>query len=289
MDAIKPTQLVLEHVSCGYPEGKILSDVSLTFSTGEVVCLLGPNGVGKTTMFKTMLGFLRPLSGRVTLGGRDCAHMSRVEFARVVAYVPQLHEPPFPYSVLDVVLAGRAAHLGMFAQPSRADYEKAERVLDELQIGFLRDKTFTACSGGEQQMVLVARALVQDPRILVMDEPTASLDFGNQARMLSCVKRLSERRGLGVIMTTHNPDHAYLCGTRAVLITRDHEILDGPVDDVVTEGTMRRAYGIEVKVTEAVSDEGERIKTCVPILGSAGLTPERTAGGAREAGPDGVP
>ncbi|MBR2836091.1 MAG: ABC transporter ATP-binding protein [Coriobacteriales bacterium] len=260
--------LVAEHVNCGYESTVILEDVNLAFTTGEVACILGPNGVGKTTMFKTLLGFLQPKSGKVLLDGQDCAHMSRREFAKHVAYVPQLHEPPFPYSVLDVVLAGRAAHLGIFATPAKEDYDKADEVLEELQVGFLRDRIFTECSGGEQQMALVARALVQDPQILVMDEPTASLDFGNQVRVLSCVQRLAMTRGLGVIMTTHNPDHAFLCCQRAVLITRDRKILDGHVDSIVTENNMRQAYGIEVKVTEAISDEGERIKTCVPILSS---------------------
>lgn len=260
--------LVAEHVDCGYGDKTILRDVNLAFTTGEVACILGPNGVGKTTLFKTLLGFLHPQEGRVLLDGTDCASMSRREFAQHVAYVPQLHEPPFPYSVLDVVLAGRAAHLGVFSSPSREDYEKADEVLAELQVSFLRDRIFTECSGGEQQMALVARALVQDPQILVMDEPTASLDFGNQVRVLSCARRLAAERGLGVIMTTHNPDHAFLCCQRAILITRRRQILDGPVDDIVTEANMRQAYGIEVKVTSAVSDEGETIKTCVPILGS---------------------
>lgn len=253
-------------IDCGYRSSTILHDVSLTFETGEVVCLLGPNGVGKTTLFKTMLGFLAPKKGRVIIDGRDRASFTRREFAQVVAYVPQLHEPPFPFSVLDVVLAGCASHLGVLSSPSREDYEKAERVLDELGVSYLRDKVFTQVSGGEQQMTLIARALVQDPKFLIMDEPTAALDFGNQVRVLSCVKRLADA-GRGVIMTSHNPDHAYLCCSRAVLITRSHDIVDGPVDEVVTEENLRRAYGIQVKVTEAFSDEGERVKTCVPMLG----------------------
>ena len=253
-------------IDCGYKSATILRDVTLAFNTGEVVCLLGPNGVGKTTLFKTMLGFLAPKKGVVSIDGRDRSTFTRREFAQVVAYVPQLHEPPFPFSVLDVVLAGCASRLGVLSSPSREDYEKAEGVLEELGVSYLRDKVFTQISGGEQQMTLIARALVQDPRFLVMDEPTAALDFGNQVRVLSCVKRLADS-GRGVIMTSHNPDHAYLCCSRAVLITRERSILDGSVDEVVTEENLHRAYGIQVKVTQATSDEGLPVKTCVPMLG----------------------
>ena len=253
-------------IDCGYKSATILRDVTLAFNTGEVVCLLGPNGVGKTTLFKTMLGFLAPKKGVVSIDGRDRSTFTRREFAQVVVYVPQLYEPPFPFSVLDVVLAGCASHLGVLSSPSREDYEKAEGVLEELGVSYLRDKVFTQVSGGEQQMTLIARALVQDPRFLVMDEPTAALDFGNQVRVLSCVKRLADS-GCGVIMTSHNPDHAYLCCSRAVLITRERGILDGSVDEVVTEENLHRAYGIQVKVTHATFDEGLPVKTCVPMLG----------------------
>ncbi|MBS5451352.1 MAG: ABC transporter ATP-binding protein [Coriobacteriia bacterium] len=258
--------LAAEHVDCGYKGQAILHDVDLTFKSGEVVCLLGPNGVGKTTMFKTMLGFLAPVKGRITIDGKPRSEFTRKQFAQLVAYVPQLHEPPFPFSVLDVVLAGCASRLGPLATPSKEDYAKAEATLDELGVSYLRDMTFTEISGGEQQMTLVARALVQDPKMLVMDEPTAALDFGNQVRVLSCVRRLAAEQGRGVIMTSHNPDHAFLCCSRAVLIKRDRTLIDGPVDDVVTEENLRAAYGIRVRITQATGDDGMPIKTCVPLL-----------------------
>ncbi len=253
------------HLDCGYKGHAVLSDVNLAFSTGDVVCLLGPNGVGKTTLFKTMLGFLPPIKGEVVLGDRKRSTYSRREFAQVVAYVPQLHEPPFPFSVLDVVLTGCASRLAPLASPGKQEYEHAERILDELGIANLRDRVYTETSGGEQQMTLIARALLQDPQILVMDEPTAALDFGNQVRVLSTVKRLAEE-GRGVVMTSHNPDHAFLCATRVALLTRDHGIFVGAPDDVVTEENLGLAYGVDVTITQAVNKKGATVKTCVPTL-----------------------
>ena len=252
-------------LSCGYNGAPVLEHVSLSVSSGEVVCLLGPNGVGKTTLFKTLLGFLPAIAGSIEVDGRPRAEYNRRAFAHKVAYVPQNHVPPFPFSVLDVVLTGCAARLGVFASPSKDDMRRADEVLDQLGIAYLRDRSYTQISGGEQQMALIARSLMQDSGILMMDEPTAALDFGNQVAVLSRVRRLASL-GHGIIMTTHNPDHAFLCGTSAVLITREGDVVSGAVDDVVTEANLARAYGVKVRLAEATDDDGAPIKTCVPQI-----------------------
>lgn len=252
-------------LACGYRGRAVLRHVSLSVDAGEIVCLLGPNGVGKTTLFKTLLGFLPAIAGRIAIEGRPRADYNRRAFAQKVAFVPQNHEPPFPFSVRDVVLTGCASRLGVLDSPTREDAARVDGVLDELGIAHLADRTYTEISGGEQQMTLIARALMQDSRILMMDEPAAALDFGNQVAVLTCIKRMADA-GHGIIMTTHNPDHAFLCATRAVLITRDGEVLTGPVDDIVTAGNLGRAYGIRVRVAETDGDGGP-IKTCVPLLG----------------------
>lgn len=253
-------------LSCGYRGKAVLSHVDLTVRSGEVVCLLGPNGVGKTTLFKTLLGFLPLIAGAIDLDGQPRASYNRRAFARKVAYVPQNHEPPFSFSVLDIVLTGCVSRLSVLDTPKAADVERARAILDELGIAHLAERDYTRISGGEQQMTLIARSLMQDSSILMMDEPTAALDFGNQVSVLACIKRLAER-GKAVVMTTHNPDHAFLCGDRAVLITREGEIISGAVDEVVTEGNLQRAYGVQVSIAESTGAGGQPVRACVPRLG----------------------
>lgn len=257
--------LMANDLTCGYKGKAVLSHVSLTVESGRITCLLGPNGVGKTTLFKTLLGFLPAIDGAITVDGENRASLSRKQFARKVSYVPQTHEPPFSYSVLDMVLTGCVSRLSTLESPHKKDYDRAVEVLDDLGIGHLAARSYTAISGGEQQMALIARALMQNARILMMDEPTAALDFGNQVAVLSCIKAMAGR-GHGIIMTSHNPDHAFLCCTDAALITREGDIISGPVDDVVTEENLHRAYGIDVRITTADGPLGEPVKTCVPML-----------------------
>ncbi len=252
-------------LSCGYKGKPILEHANLSIERGEVVCLLGPNGVGKTTLFKTLLGFLPPLAGDVLVDGVPRAQLSRKQFARAVSYVPQTHTPPFSFSVIDMVLTGCVSHLGMFDSPRKADYDRAEAVLEKLGISHLSERAYTEISGGEAQMTLIARSLMQDAGILMMDEPTAALDFGNQISVLARIKELAGA-GHGVVMTTHNPDHAFLCATKAALIDRRGHIECGPVDAVVTEENLGHAYGITVKIAHTEDERGRPIKTCVPRL-----------------------
>ncbi|MGI5089526.1 ABC transporter ATP-binding protein [Treponema vincentii] len=258
-------ELTLKHVTCGYGTTPILKDVSLTLRQGEIVCILGPNGIGKTTVFRSVLGFLKLLDGEVLLDGVPRDRIRARDFAKCVGYVPQSHEPPFPYSVPDVVVMGRAAHLRPFEAPGFEEYRIADQVLNMLEISYLREKTYTQISGGERQMVLIARALAQNSSLLVMDEPTANLDFGNQIHVLQSIKKLTAS-GLGVLMTTHNPDHAFLCCHRVILLTKDKQVLEGTVDEIVTEENLRKAYGVEVRITTTVTEAGEKIRSCVPLL-----------------------
>lgn len=257
--------LSVKNASVGYDGTAVLSNISLQVCQGEVTCLLGPNGIGKTTLFRSIMGFLPMIEGEVLLDSIPRREISDREFAKIVAYVPQSQEPSFPYSVIDTVVMGSTVHMKPFASPGAKEYHIADRILDLLGIAHLRDKKITQISGGERQMVLIARALIQKPKLLVMDEPTANLDFANQIHVLECIRGLSEI-GLGVLMITHNPDHAFLCCDRVILITKGKEIFEGTVNELVTEENLHRAYGVDVRIVESVSDNGEIIKSCIPVI-----------------------
>jgi len=258
-------KLEAHNVVCGYGANIVVRDISLTVASGEVVCLLGPNGVGKTTLFKAILGLLPIQSGEIRLEGENVRHWPRDRFARAVAYVPQAHIPPFPFSVLDVVLMGRTAHLGGLAAPSPTDHAIVDEALELLGIAGLKHRIYTEISGGERQMVLIARALAQQAGILVMDEPTASLDFGNQIKVLNQIQRLVQS-GIGVLLTTHFPDHALLCATKVALMQRNHVFQVGDTAAIMTEANLRAAYGVPVKIITTTTGNGAVVQSCVPLI-----------------------
>ena len=250
----------------GYP-GRLVGDgVSLTLETGQVLCLLGPNGGGKTTLFKTILRLLPPRAGRIAVDGDAIARWSRVRMARVFGYVPQAQLGLFPFTLTDVVLMGRTAHIGPFGVPSRHDGDVALAMLDLLGIRHLAARPYTDVSGGERQLALIARALAQEPSILVMDEPTASLDFGNQVRVLAQVESLA-RRGIAVIMSTHDPDQAFLCAHRVALLHRGRMVQIGPPREAITRETLRAIYGIDVEIVR-LERAGRPVQICVPSIGA---------------------
>lgn len=258
-------KLELLDVSCGYGQKNILKNITFSIENGKVLCILGPNGVGKSTLFKTILGFLKLQHGSILLDGVSILNWSRRRLAKSIAYVPQAQAQPSPFSVLEVVTMGRTAHLRSFESPSKKDFEIAESSLERLEILFLKNRIFSELSGGERQMVLIARALTQQPQVLVMDEPTSNLDFGNQGRVLKQIKRLAQS-GLCIVMTSHFPDHAYLCSAKVILLQKDKSYQIGVFDEVVTEENLRKAYEIDVKIIHTVDDKGTVIKACIPVL-----------------------
>lgn len=195
------------------------------------------------------------------------------EIARRIAYIPQAHTPPFPFAVRDVVLMGRTAHLGPFESPGRTDRNAADRALDLLGIAALADEDYARISGGQRQLALIARALAQETPLLVMDEPTASLDFGNQALVLRQVRRLSAQ-DFGLVLSTHNPDHAFACATRVALLYGGTVIAQGTPADALTPDRLRQVYGIAVTVERL----GDGRTVCAPAL-------EVDSGGSLEPSP----
>lgn len=255
----------VRNADCGYGPKRILHDISLRVKSGDILCLLGPNGVGKTTLFKSILGFLKLEAGCILIDGEDICAWPIKKKAQMIGYVPQVHTPPFPFTVLDVVAMGRVAHMGLFGSPGSEDIAEAEQMLDRLGIGNFKDKIYSEISGGERQMVLIARALTQHPKILIMDEPTSNLDFGNQIRVLTQIGTLADD-GIAVIMTSHFPDHAYLCASDVGLLQRDSTLMIGSAEEIVTEENLKSAYGVEVRVIrQEVADVG-LLKSCVPVI-----------------------
>jgi len=258
-------RLEVKQLDFGYRDKRVGSGVSLSLEAGEVLCLLGPNGSGKTTLFKTMLGLLPAQGGTVLVDGADLKSRAREEVARLVSYVPQAHAAFFPFTVEEVVLMGRTAHLGVFSSPSRRDREAALSAIARMQIEHLADSVYTRISGGERQLTLIARALAQDARIVVMDEPTANLDFGNQVRVLQHIQALA-RSGIGVLLSTHDPDHAFICADRVVMLHDGKRMRMGAPDEAITAASLRELYGVSVEVTRIETESGVRRTACIPLL-----------------------
>ena len=253
--------LRIENASFSYNgKEKIFEGINLDVNKGDILCILGPNGTGKSTLIKCINGLLKLNGGNVFLNDKNIYDMARTDLAKKVGYIPQSHSSTFAFSVFDVVLMGRAPHLSVTSVPGKKDFKIADKAIESLGISYLKDKTYTEISGGEKQMVLLARVLAQEPEVLLLDEPTSHLDFGNQIRTLDVINRLSQN-GLSVVMTSHYPDHAFLSSNK-VAIMKDGCIMDiGEPESVVTEENMRKAYGIDVKVI----DVDDSRKACIPM------------------------
>lgn len=246
--------LAAADLAFGYRGHPVWEGVSLAVAAGEVLALLGPNGGGKTTLLKTLLGLLSPQAGSVMLDGRDLAMVPVRERARLVAYVPQSHHGTFAFTAFDVVLMGRTAHGGLFARPSAKDRAVAAAMLERLGIAHLSGRSVTMISGGERQLVLVARALAQEPRFIVLDEPTASLDFGNQGKVMRQIRSLAAD-GLGVLFTTHDPNQALGHADRVALLRDGGVMAVGPVAEILSQERLAALYGAPV---ETVVEPGGR-------------------------------
>jgi len=245
----------------GYPGKPVGRNVSFSLGAGEVLCLLGPNGSGKTTLFKTLLGLLPAQAGEVVIDATPLRRLARVEVATRIAYVPQAHVAHFPYTVLDMVTMGRTAHLGPFARPGAHDHAAAFDALKTLGVADLADADYTRISGGQRQLALIARALAQAAPLIVMDEPTASLDFGNQALVLREIRALAAQ-GYGIVLSTHDPDHAFACASAVALLHGGGLVATGSPSEVLSPARLEAVYGLPVAVEHLAGGH----TVCVPDL-----------------------
>ncbi|MFA6964043.1 ABC transporter ATP-binding protein [Bosea sp. (in: a-proteobacteria)] len=239
----------------GYRERIIGRDIALSLERGEVLALLGPNGSGKTTLLKTLLGLLPPRSGSLMLDGARLASLSPAQRARALGYVPQAHAGTFAFTVRAVVLMGRSAHGGLLSAPSARDHAVVQAMLERLGIERLAEQPYTLISGGERQLVLIARALAQEPAYVILDEPTASLDFGNQGRVMREIRRLAAE-GLGVLFTTHDPNQALRHADRVMMIREGQPIASGRAEELLTPERLQELYGVGI---ETVRDGDGRV------------------------------
>lgn len=254
--------LKVENLAFGFPHGgRNLRDISFTLSRGDVTCILGPNGAGKTTLIRCLLGGLTPAGGTVVVDGVPVRSLNARQFATKVAHVPQSTHSVFGHLVRDIVLMGRSAHLAMMQAPGTRDREIAEAALERVGMTDLADRQFATVSGGERQLCLLARALAQEAPVLIMDEPAASLDFGNQIRILGIVASLA-RAGYAILMTTHHPDHALLVGTQVLGLREGRIFGAGTPQTLLSSAFLSDLYGAPIRILE----ERDGTRACVPVL-----------------------
>lgn len=243
-------KLTVENLSFAYGKGDpVLRDVSFTAGGGDFLSVLGANGAGKSTLFRCLLGGLEGYTGAISLDGRDVRTLSRRELAAHIAYIPQIHRPTFGYAVLDVTLMGLTRFLSPFRSPSKELEAQALAALERMGVAHLARRSFATLSGGEQQLVLIARALCQHSDILIMDEPTSSLDYGNQLRVLEQVRALS-RQGYTVLLSTHDPQHALRFSRRVLALSGGVVAAEGDTSAVLTPALIRQLYGVSAVLLE---------------------------------------
>lgn len=242
----------IRNLCFGYCTRDVLRDVNFSVRGGQILAVLGPNGVGKTTLFRCILGLQHRYSGSIEVDGADAHSLSARELAHRVAYIPQTHGMAFSYSVLDMVLMGTTHNVAMMSVPKAKELNAAIAALERMGIANLSNKNFSHLSGGEQQLVLIARALAQSTKILLMDEPTASLDYGNQSLVLRQVRALADG-GYTILLSTHNPQHALWYADSVLALFNGTVAAFGPSCKIVNAALIRMLYGVDAKLIETAN------------------------------------
>jgi len=250
----------VNNLSFSYGQQKVLHDISFSAEKGAFLSILGPNGAGKSTLFRCILGLLPGYSGEVLVNGRNIKDFSVREASKQIAYIPQNSHSVFHYNVLDIVLMGRTNRTSFFGNPGKEDEQACLKALEKVGIVALKDSCFHKLSGGEQQLVLIARALAQDALVLLLDEPTANLDFGNQVLVLEQAKKLA-REGYTVIQTTHQPEQSDLLSDRILALQKGRIVANGKPAEVLTREMMKQLYNTKVNVISLYDDAA---RVCIP-------------------------
>lgn len=260
--AIKEPLIEVRGATFRYAEREVFRGLNLDVFPGEILCIIGPNGCGKSTLLRCLGGILTLNEGTICLNKTDISNLDVGSRARRIGFLFQQHTPSFPFRVRDVVSMGRAPHLGVFGVPSSRDTALACQALDRVGVLHLQDRPYTEISGGERQLVLLARALVQQPDIILLDEPTSHLDLKNQALSLKTIGELAAQ-GVTMIMTTHDPNHAFLFPGRVVILKPDGFVITGLASEVINDATLTATYGIDIAVYSVARRNGPgELKLC---------------------------
>lgn len=251
-------RLTVENGSFSYQKGanarKIFEHINFSVESGEILAILGPNGAGKTTMLRCITGMLKWKQGKSMLDGEDISRMSAKKLWSRMAYVPQAKSVSSSYTAFEMVLLGRSSHMNAFSTPQKDDVEKAEEVMRLLGISSLADKKCSAISGGELQMVLIARALASDPQVLILDEPESNLDFKNQLVVLDVMTELA-KNGMTCIFNTHYPAHALQRAGKSLILSKGGSYVFGDTAEVVNEENIQKAFGVQAVIGEIETKE----------------------------------
>ncbi len=248
----------------GYTDTDIIRGVSCHADQGDILCLLGPNGCGKTTLFRLMLGSIPIHHGSITIDGKDIRQMKPKELAAQIAYIPQSHTPIFSYTVLEVVVMGRASHFAAFDRPREVDRQAAFAALERVNALHLANRKYTTLSGGQRQLILIARAICQSAKIFVMDEPAANLDYANHQLLMEVITGLSQE-GYCIILSTHSPEHPVSIGTKVLMMKSGQVAAFGIPKEVMTPENLERVYEIEMDVLSMPDRYGLERTVCLPV------------------------
>ncbi|MEW6696244.1 MAG: ABC transporter ATP-binding protein [Bacillota bacterium] len=249
----------------GYEKQRLLFDgIGFSLSEGEVLTILGPNGAGKTTLLKCVVGLLKWRSGQSLLEGTPISGIPAAELWKKISYVPQAKSFSVPFSVLDMVVMGRAPYIGLFSAPSKRDYDLAANALEELGINYLKDKLCSQISGGELQLALIARATVSNPRLIILDEPESHLDFKNQLVVLEKLKGIASKNKIACMINTHYPENALRISDKTLLLGKGQNYIFGFTREVITEDRLREVFGVRVKIV-SFEERAKTYKTIYPV------------------------